>query len=165
MPVVAAITNLSGMGFVTVQNSGPHWGVSFTQKLPPDLDRPSDKRAGSPYRVRVQIANADSLPRALETADKFAERQLGFNGVKMCVSEPWCRSNRSLSRNAFWRNKPASKKQVDMLLKLKGIGAEHHPDVQQISIMGKMIPLKDLTAGQVCFEESPHSLRISACIC
>jgi hypothetical protein len=56
------------------------WTVYFTQKLPV-LDR--NNPPSSPYKQRIPVAQAETLERALQSADKFVEKRLGDAGMNV----------------------------------------------------------------------------------
>lgn len=61
---------------MTVQPVDTKWSVAFVMKLPHEM------ATRSPYARPQQVAYADSLDRALETADKFAEKRVGMELYK-----------------------------------------------------------------------------------
>lgn len=71
----------------------------------------------------------------MQTADKYAERQLGRDLYS------------KLSRYAEWRKRPASSKAISTLLKMRGI--KDTTGVKEIEILGRQVPIASLTAGQV----------------
>jgi hypothetical protein len=86
-------------------------------------------------RIR-DVGSAEELERAIQTADKYAERTMGRDLYS------------KLSRYAEWRKRPASPKAIAMLLKMRGIKGDQR-EAKEIEIMGKVVPLSSLTAGQV----------------
>ena len=120
-----------GNGFITVdwhRSEDPPWSVTLRQRLP--------KMFGSkaPFARPRVIAHAEELERALQTADVFAERRLGRDLAS------------KISRYASWRTRPASRKQLDMLLKMKGVSVE---EKSEIRVMGRTMKVSELNAGQV----------------
>lgn len=84
----------------------------------------------------VNIGTADDLERAIQTADKYAERTMGRELYS------------KISRYADWRQRPASPKALMVVLKMKGIKKEDD-DVRDIEIMGKTVKIDRLKAGEV----------------
>lgn len=78
---------------------------------------------------------ADDIQRAFETADQFATRRAGAEVAKQFL------------RRAPWRQRPASEKQISMLLKMKGVS--EGSDINDVFILGRSVPMDKLTAGQV----------------
>lgn len=63
----------AGKGFITVEpGDTQQWSITFTPKLPAELTQ-----GRTPYGRRLQIAYAESLDRALNSADAYATRQVG----------------------------------------------------------------------------------------
>ena len=55
-----------------------------------------------------------------------------------------------LERRAPWRQRPASEKQIKLLLKMKGVVSTEGISLpSQLTIMGKTVPTRQITAGQV----------------
>ena len=88
------------------------------------------------YSQVRDVGSAEILERAIQTADKYAERTMGRDLYS------------KLSRYAEWRKRPASSKAVAMLLKIRGIKGDQK-EVKEIDIMGRVVSLPSLTAGQV----------------
>ena len=56
----------------------------------------------------------------------------------------------SFERNAPWRSRPASKAQLNLLLKMKGIEFEgDSSNLREIRMMGRTVPMSKITAGMV----------------
>ncbi|GMK56632.1 hypothetical protein CspeluHIS016_0304720 [Cutaneotrichosporon spelunceum] len=127
------ILELMGSGHITIEPTEDKWSVSFTPKLPRIGGAP---RRGSPYGRVQQLAYADDAERAVRTADAYVERRVGHSSL------------RQLSKYAPWRVRPASEKQIQMLLKIKGIKADESEGAK-IMVGGTPTDAKSLTAGQV----------------
>ncbi|BEJ13358.1 hypothetical protein CspHIS471_0305320 [Cutaneotrichosporon sp. HIS471] len=127
------VLELMGGGHVTIEPIEEKWSVSFTPKLPRIGGAP---RRGSPFGRVQQLAFADDANRAVRTADAYVERRVTHNTL------------RQMSKYAPWRTRPASDKQIQMLLKIKGIKVEE-ADGARIMVGGTPIDAQSLTAGQV----------------
>ncbi|BEI90319.1 uncharacterized protein CcaverHIS019_0303890 [Cutaneotrichosporon cavernicola] len=127
------VLELMGGGHITIEPIEEKWSVSFTPKLPRIGGAP---RRGSPFGRVQQLAFADDADRAVRTADAYVERRLTRNTL------------RQMSKYAPWRTRPASEKQIQMLLKIKGIKAQEGEGAR-IMIGGTPIDVQSLTAGQV----------------
>ncbi|KAL1410248.1 putative ATP-dependent helicase IRC3 [Vanrija albida] len=126
------ILEMMGLGYLAIEaTTGSQWSIAFVQKLPRELVAPGR----SPYGRKQHIAMADDIQRAFETADQFASRRAGLEVAKQ------------LLRRAAWRQRPASGKQISMLLKMKGVS--EGSEVDQVFILGRSVPIDKLTAGQV----------------
>ncbi|KLT45993.1 P-loop containing nucleoside triphosphate hydrolase protein [Cutaneotrichosporon oleaginosum] len=125
------VLELMGSGHLTIEPIDDKWSVSLTPKLPRIGGVP---RRGSPYGRVVQLAYADDAERAVRTADAYVERRMARNSLQQ------------LSEFAPWRARPATQKQISMLLKIKGIKGEGDA---RITIGGTAIDVSSLTAGQV----------------
>lgn len=71
----------------------------------------------------------------MQTSDKYAEKTLGRATYGQ------------ISRYAEWRQRPASPKALAALLKIKGMKKED--GVKSIEIMGRVVKLDRLKAGEV----------------
>ena len=131
--IPCALADHQGNGYISVdpQNDGEaKWNIKYRQKLPLSM-------GSARWYSRVRdVGSAEELERAIQTADKYAERTMGRDLYS------------KLSRYAEWRQRPASPKAIAMLLKIRGIKGDQK-DVKEIEMMGKIVSLSRLTAGQV----------------
>jgi hypothetical protein len=81
------------------------------------------------------VGKADDLERAFQTADKYAERTVGRDLYSQ------------ISRYAQWRQRPASRKAIGVLLRMRGV--REPDDVKELEIMGRTVVLDRLKAGEV----------------
>lgn len=124
---------MSGNGYISIDpeagdDSLGRWSVRYRRKLTLDI--------GSPkvfWRAQ-SVGKADDLERAFQTADKYAERTVGRDLYSQ------------VSRYADWRHRPASRKAVGALLRLRGM---RDSDVKELDIMGRKVVLERLKAGEV----------------
>ena len=124
-----------GKGYITVDpnetgNEGEgKWAVKYRYKI-------QIGAGGAGWYSRVtDVATADDLERALQTSDKYAEKTMG----RAAYSQ--------ISRYAEWRQRPASPRAMAALLKMKGIKKED--GVRDLEIMGKLVKVDRLKAGEV----------------
>lgn len=125
-------TDQAGNGYISIdpdEDGVARWAIRYRQKLSISL-------GSTRWFSKVKpVGSADELERAIQTADKYAERTLGRDLY-------W-----KLSRYAEWRKRPASEKAVAMLLRIRGI--TEPKGVTEIDLFGRPVQLKQLTAGQV----------------
>ncbi|WWD16731.1 hypothetical protein CI109_101162 [Kwoniella shandongensis] len=133
------ILELIGNGYISIDPGiiGA-WAITFRPSIPSGILTNTKSPFG---RVRV-VGHADDLERALQTADKYAERTLGRE------------LSLRLSRYASWRRKPASEKAIALLLKMQGAttaaaSVDNEGREQQVRLFGKSVPVGQLTAGEV----------------
>jgi hypothetical protein len=81
------------------------------------------------------VGEADDLERAIQTADKFALRTVGRDLYSQ------------ISRYADWRQRQASRKAIAAVLRMKGI--KPGQEVKELEIMGRMVIVDRLKAGEV----------------
>jgi hypothetical protein len=124
-------------------------GKGYISVHPNKTETEGEGRWAIKYRNKVQIAHgkngwfsrvinigtADDLERAMQTADKYAERTMGRDLYS------------KISRYAEWRSRPASPRALTVVLRMKGIKEEG--DVREIEIMGKTVKIDRLKAGEV----------------
>lgn len=130
-PPVTWLSN-AGNGYLSIDPTDEgeaRWSIKYRHKLPISL-------GSTRWFSRVRsVGSAEELERAIQTADKYAERTLGRDLYS------------KLSRYAEWRRRPASEKAVAMLLKVRGV--KEPKDVTEVDLFGRQVPLSKLTAGQV----------------
>jgi hypothetical protein len=137
------------LGESTVPNWTDEVGKGYISVDPNESEDEGEGKWTVKYRYKIQIgagaagwfsrvtnvATADDLERAMQTSDKYAEKTLG----RAAYSQ--------ISRYAEWRQRPASPRAMAALLKMKGIRKED--GVRDIEIMGKVVKVDRLKAGEV----------------
>jgi len=127
------LTDETGKGYIVIdpntkENEG-QWAVSYRQKIKLPLET-----AGW-FSRNVNVATADDLERAMQTSDRYAEHTMG----RAMYSK--------ISRYADWRHRPATEKAIAALLKMRGIKKED--GIRNIEIMGRLVNVDRLKAGEV----------------
>jgi hypothetical protein len=137
------------LGEPTVPNRTDEIGKGYISVDPNESDTEGEGKWTVKYRYKIQIgagaagwfsrvtnvATADDLERAMQTSDKYAEKTMG----RAAYSQ--------ISRYAEWRQRPASPRAMAALLKMKGMKKED--GVRDIEIMGKLVRVDRLKAGEV----------------
>ncbi|WVR04022.1 hypothetical protein IAU60_001021 [Kwoniella sp. DSM 27419] len=138
------ILEAMGNGYLAITLSEPgsaaKYTITYRHAIPPELA--GVRGRGSPFGRVKTVGHADDLERAVQTGDKYAERQMGRD------------LHLQLSRYAPWRQKPASQKAIQLVMKMQGEdGSASLVDddgrARRLSISGKEISAGELTAGQV----------------
>lgn len=130
----ASQSNMIGNGYISIEPAHDgeglgRWSIRYRRKLTVDV---------GPTKVfwRMQnVGKADDLERAFQTADKYAERTVGRDLYSQ------------ISRYAQWRQRPASRKAIGVLLRMRGV--REPDDVKELEIMGRTVVLDRLKAGEV----------------
>ncbi|KAI9632391.1 P-loop containing nucleoside triphosphate hydrolase protein [Dioszegia hungarica] len=128
------ILELLDQGYMLVEPSpaaeAAAWSVNYRQKLPAYLGHFSPK-------VR-QVALADTLERALQTADRYAEKKVGRELFL------------KLSRYAPWRHRPPSPRALEQVIRMKGDPVrDAKGNLIAVNMMGRLMPVEKITAGHV----------------
>jgi hypothetical protein len=84
---------------------------------------------------------------------RLSKATLGAKEAKCKSSWGWAQgptTDNRFERNAPWRSRLASKAQLNMLYKLKGVDAPGDAsDQKDVSIMGRKVPISKITAGMI----------------
>jgi hypothetical protein len=122
-----------GKGYISVDPNETEgegrWAIKYRNKV-----KIAHGKNGWFSRV-INIGTADDLERAMQTADKYAERTMGRDLYS------------KISRYADWRRRPASPRALTVVLRMKGIKDEDR--TRDIEIMGKLVNIDRLKAGEV----------------
>ncbi|KAK8861366.1 hypothetical protein IAR55_002185 [Kwoniella newhampshirensis] len=133
------ILELIGNGYISIDpGTIGAWAITFRPSIPTGVLTNTKSPFG---RVRV-VGHADDLERALQTADKYAERIVGRE------------LSLRLSRYAAWRQKPASEKAIALMMKMQGVTnggslVDEDGSGQKVSVFGKSVHVGELTAGEI----------------
>ncbi|RXK37471.1 hypothetical protein M231_05294 [Tremella mesenterica] len=102
-----ALELMGNHGWISIerQEDEDTWCITYRRKL----SRYSKSRI--PFARPIIVAYADDLERAMKSADAFAEKKLGRE------------LSSHLSRYAPWRQRPATEKQLKMLLSMAGVSS------------------------------------------